>query len=426
MLLLRPSKLEVTEGPDAGKSVQVTHQGLTVGTDPRCQLVLTDAAISARHFEVTTTEHGRVLRDLGSTNGTVVDGARVVEIYLREQAEICAGESTLRFEVVGEEVRIPLTNRTNFGQLLGHSVSMREAFAILERASKADATVLVVGESGTGKELAARGLHENSSRKDGPYVVLDCGAMAPTLLESQLFGHARGAFTGAVDARIGVFEEADGGTLVLDEIGELPLALQPKLLRALEARTIQRIGENRPRNVDARFIACTNRNLEQEVRAGNFRQDLFYRLSVVSVRLPPLRERKEEIVRLVKHFLTQLRVQDPPELTPSLVDLLMSYHWPGNVRELRNFVERMVVLRDMDPSTGLRVASSSGPEPTPAPDIQLPFHEAKQRWIDQLESAYLKRLLEAHGGNISEAARAAGLSRQSCYRLMEKHGIRGA
>jgi DNA-binding NtrC family response regulator len=426
VLLLRPSVLEVIEGPDAGTSAEMQSETLTVGTDQRNRLVLTDATVSARHFEITALPSGRVLRDMGSTNGTTVDGYRVGEVHLPEVAEVTAGQTRLRFRVSSEEVEIALTSRTNFGALLGHGPAMRAAFAVLERAAKTDVTVLVMGESGTGKELAARALHENSSRKEGPYVVFDCGAAASTLLESELFGHARGAFTGAVEARAGTFEEASGGTLVLDEIGELPLSLQPKLLRALEARTVQRLGEHKPRAFDARFVACTNRNLHEEVKAGRFRQDLFFRLSVVSVRLPPLRERKEEIPRLVRHFLSQLRAQDPPDVPPSLSRMLETHDWPGNVRELRNFVERMVVLRDLDPSTLLATAAYGDVEP-PVDGIptHLPYHEAKQQWTDRLERAYLAALLASHGHNISEAARAAGLSRQSCYRLMEKHGLGG-
>jgi DNA-binding NtrC family response regulator len=215
--------------------------------------------------------------------------------------------------------------------------------------------------------------------------------------------------------------------LVLDELGELPLELQPKLLRALEARTVQRIGETKPRSVDARFVACTNRNLEEDVRTGRFRQDLYYRLSVVSVRLPPLRERKEEIPRLVRHFASKLRVQEPPQIPPALLAMLVNHDWPGNVRELRNFVERTVVLGDMAPSTLIDVEAAAQPAaPIDAPPIHLPYHEAKQQWTERLERAYLTQLLAAHGDNISEAARAAGLSRQSCYRLMEKHGLRGS
>ena len=423
VLMLRPARLEVLEGPDKGLVADVRESVVRVGTSERCDVVLTDPAVSTNHFEISVMSTGRVLRDLGSTNGTTVDRYRVGEVHLPAEAEIAAGETRIGFRVMPEEVEVALTSRTNFGQLLGHSAPMRAAFAVLERAAKAEVTVLVLGESGTGKELAARALHEGSSRKDGPYVVFDCGAAAQTLLESQLFGHARGAFTGAVDARAGVFEEANGGTLVLDEIGELPLALQPKLLRALEARTVQRVGETKTRTVDARFVACTNRNLQEEVKAGRFRQDLFFRLSVVSVRLPPLRERKEEIPRLVRHFMSQLRVQDPPELSASLLTMLTNHTWPGNVRELRNFVERFVVLRDLDPGGLLEEQDADAPrESIP---VHLPFHEAKQQWTDRLERVYLTQLLSAHGQNISEAARAAGLSRQSCYRLMEKHGLRG-
>lgn len=423
MLVVRPSALEVIEGPDAGRNVEVAGETITVGTGDANHLVLSDPAVSSRHFEIGVTDSGHLLRDLGSTNGTMVDGYRVGAVYLPDDAEVVVGRTRLRYRVLERELEIALTARTNFGQLLGHSVAMRAAFAVLERAARSDATVLILGESGTGKELAARGVHESSPRKDGPFVVFDCGAAAPTLVESQLFGHARGAFTGAHEARAGVFEEANGGTLVLDELGELPLELQPKLLRVLESRTLQRVGEAKPRSVDVRFVACTNRNLEEEVRAGRFRQDLFYRLSVISVRLPPLRERKEEIPRLIRHFASKLRIDDPPDIPPSLAAMLRNHDWPGNVRELRNFVERWVVLGDVDPT------ALSLPQGTPTPSeelpIDLPFHEAKQRWTEQLERAYLTRLLAAHGDNISEAARAAGLSRQSCYRLMEKHGLRG-
>ncbi len=426
VLVLHPSRLEVIEGPDAAKAIDIGSESVKVGTAPDNHLVLSDSAVSAHHFEILVTSAGRLLRDLGSTNGTVVDGYRVGSIYLPDDTEIAVGHSRLRCCMLEQEVQVPLTTRTNFGQLLGHSAVMRAAFAVLERAARSDATVLITGESGTGKELAARALHEASDRKDGPYVVFDCGAAAPSLLESQLFGHTKGAFTGAHEARAGVFEEAHGGTLVLDELGELPLDLQPKLLRALETRSVQRVGENRPRTVDVRFVACTNRNLQEEVRAGRFRQDLYYRVSVVTVRLPPLRERKEEIPRLVRHFASQFRADSPSDIPPSLAVMLENHDWPGNVRELRNFVERMVVLGDLDPSTWVNDCPAPPlPSAVEEPPVHLPFHEAKQHWTERFERAYFTRLLAAHGHNISEAARAAGLSRQSCYRLMEKHGLRG-
>jgi DNA-binding NtrC family response regulator len=246
--------------------------------------------------------------------------------------------------------------------------------------------------------------------------VCDCGAVAPALAESHLFGHARGAFTGANEARTGVFEEANGGTLVLDEIGELPLDLQPKLLRVVESRAVVRVGESTPRPVDFRLVASTNRNLEQEVRAGRFRQDLFFRLSVITAKLPPLRDRREDIPLLVRKFLGARAA-----LPHHVMGLLASHSWPGNVRELRNVVERFVVLPDQDPAELLGAPDLATPG---AESTELSFHEAKQRYIDRFERDYLTQLLAKHGGNISEVARVATLSRQTCYRLMHKHGIR--
>lgn len=429
-LVLRSSRLSIEKGPDAGKLVPLERLSLRVGTAADNDLVLSDETVSAYHFELAATEHGIVLRDLGSTNGTFVDGHRTGQVYLSQNARIKVGETLLRFAVLREDVSIPLSRSTNFGQLLGHSAAMRAAFAVLEGAAKADATVLITGESGTGKELAAQALHERSGRRDGPFIVLDCGAASQSLIESQLFGHARGAFTGALESRAGVFEAANSGTLVLDEIGELSLELQPKLLRAVESRTIQRLGETKPRSVDVRFIAATNRNLEEEVRAGRFRQDLLYRLSVIAVRLPSLRERKEELPRLVRHFLSTMTTAggSPPELSPQVMQLLLSHDWPGNVRELRNFAERFLALPGADPAMLLPTASAeeaADPDrPFLASVTKLPFHEAKRRWTDHFEKAYLMELFESQKGNISAVARAAGLSRQSCYRLMLKHGLR--
>lgn len=411
--------IAIIDGPDVGRTVELEGTSLRVGSAPDADLVLADESVSARHFELSVDERGWRLRDVESTNGTFVLGMRCRDVLLADGSEIRAGRTRLRVSLSSDEVTIPLSRRTNFGALLGHSPAMRAAFAVLERAAKTEMTVLVQGESGTGKELAARALHSSSPRHDGPYVVFDCGAAAPTLLESQLFGHARGAFTGATEDRSGVFESADQGTLVLDEIGELPLELQPKLLRAIEQRTVTRLGESTPRAIDARFVASTNRNLQEEVRAGRFREDLYFRLCVLTVRLPPLRERAEEIPRLVSAILSSLAVD--VEVSPSAMAALMSYRWPGNVRELRNVVERMVALEDLDASAWLPEAQS-GEEPSSA-RWDLPFHDAKQQWVDAFERTYFARLLEQHGDNVSEAARIAGLSRQTCYRLMKKHDV---
>lgn len=429
-LVLRRARFDVVTGKDRGKTILLEKPSLSIGTDPTNDAVLGDPSVSGRHVEVSLDDKGCLVRDLGSTNGTSIDGYLVREIYLKDGAEIVLGETTLRFVVSKDEVEIPLSTKTNVCDLLGHSAPMRAAFAILERAAASDTTVLIQGESGTGKELAARALHTLSTRREGPYLIFDCGASSPTLIESQLFGHAKGAFTGALDARAGVFEEGAGGTVVLDEIGELPLDLQPKLLRAVEARTVQRIGEVAPRPVDVRLVASTHRNLEEEVRAGRFRQDLYFRLSVITVRLPALRERKEEIPRLVQHFMSKLGARSHATPPKRVLDMMMSYSWPGNVRELRNVVERMILLPDLEPSAYLPAQLPAGPSPEEpsAPlimDPALPFHEAKRQWTERFERDYLSRLIQAHGGNISEVARVAGISRQSCYRLMEKHGLRG-
>ena len=425
-LVVGRARLSVSSGPDEGRSVELAGLSLTVGADADNDLVLTDASVSTRHFELVRTEHGCLLRDQGSTNGTFVDGYRALAVHLKRSSEIRIGETVLRFQSLDDEVELPLSRRTNFGKLLGHSPAMRAAFATLHKAAKSEATVLVMGESGTGKELAARGLHDESSRYEGPYIVFDCGTAAPTLLESQLFGHEKGAYTGATSAREGVFEAADGGTLVLDEIGELPLSLQPKLLRALESRTVTRLGATDSRSVDVRFVASTNRNLRQEVEAGRFREDLFFRLSVITVRLPPLRDRKEELPRLIRHFLSALGRADTPEVPEATMRLLGSHDWPGNVREVRNFVERFLALPGAAPDELLpRATVDSGPAGgVDLGDTEVGFHDAKQRFTDQFERVYLERLLSRHGDNLSEAARVSGLSRQSCYRLLRKHGLR--
>jgi DNA-binding NtrC family response regulator len=303
---------------------------------------------------------------------------------------------------------------------------MRRVFHVLERVARSDSTVLLEGESGTGKELAAEGLHRESGR-EGPFVAVDCGAIPPTLIESELFGHARGAFTGAVADKAGPFEEADGGTLLLDEIGELPLELQPKLLRALETRAVRRVGENQPRPFSARVVAATNRTLAQEVAEGRFRQDLYFRISVIRVRLPPLRERRDEIPRLVAHFLGQLG-QDPAAPPPeAMMHMLCAHAWPGNVRELRNVVERLALVPGMSPQFYLGGgAEAPGPGAAVAGaafDLDAPFHEGKRRTVEQFEREYLARHLDRAGGNISELAREIGLSRQSCHRLLSRYGL---
>ena len=431
-VLVRDVTLRVVDGGPEAVAVPLGLASVRVGSGEDADLRLDDAAVSRAHVALRLVPHGCEIRDLDSKNGTFVDGMRIVAVVVARNVEVRVGGVTLRVEFGEVDVAHTLTRATSFGGMLGHGTQMRAVFAVLEQAAKTDTTMLVLGESGTGKELAARAIHDRSARKEGPFVVFDCAAVAPTLLESQLFGHCRGAFTGATDARAGVFEEGHGGTVVLDEIGELPLELQPKLLRVLEERTVQRVGESKRKQVDVRFVACTHRNLAEEVRAGRFRQDLFYRLSVIVVRLPPLRERADEIPRLVGHFLQRFAGDAAPDVPAHVLDMLRAYTWPGNVRELRNFVERFLALPGVSPAMLLGVDEAVFERPVTAPSgnpgfaaWDASFHDAKARITDWFEREYLTRLLAKHGDNVSEAARVAGLSRQSCYRLMHKHGLGG-
>jgi len=435
-MLVRKSQLEVVDGPDRGQVIAVQGDPVVVGSDEDCDLVLSDAAVSGRHFCLHPEAEGFLLRDLGSTNGTFAGGFRTVAVYLGGPTTISIGQTRLTFAPLDDELELPLSRRARFGALLGHSLAMRAIFAVLERVADSDATLLIEGESGTGKDLAARAVHEHSARKEGLFVAVDCGAIPAGLIESELFGHKKGAFTGADQDRRGPLEEADGGTVFLDEIGELPLDLQPKLLRALESRELRRVGENTPRPFDVRLIAATNRNLAREVQAGRFRQDLYFRLSVIKVRMPTLRERREEIPRLVAHFLADSGRDPSQELPPSIMTALMHHPWPGNVRELRNAVERLALLPGMAPEfyldahgdgattpTGANSAAADNAANTDTVPVDLSFHEGKQRAIDRFERRYLSAMLSRCQGNIAELARATGLSRQSCYRLLSRHGL---
>ncbi|MFC1609794.1 sigma 54-interacting transcriptional regulator, partial [Myxococcota bacterium] len=427
--VVKQSTLSVLKGPDRGKQSNIERRTWRVGTAEDNDLVLNDSSVSAHHFELIFDEKGVLLRDLGSTNGTFVDGFRVGEIYLKGATKVDLGATQVRLSLLKTDIEIPLSESNSFGGLLGKSPGMRAVFVTLEKVSASETTVLICGESGTGKSLAARALHERSSRKDGPFVVVDCGAVAPNLIESHLFGHARGAFTGAVDDHVGAFEDADTGTIVLEEIGDLPLELQPKLLRAVEAKTIQRIGDGEPRAVDVRIVACTHHNVEELVDQGRFRKDLLFRLSVIMIHLPPLRQRREDIPMLAAHLLTQLSGDPMPDIEASVLELLMQHTWPGNVRELRNVMERMSVVPDMSPRfyLGTRSLGQSAVVDDRADltvSIDQPLHVVKRTWTETLEREYLRSVLRECKGNISEVARVSGLARQTCYRLMEKHGLR--
>jgi DNA-binding NtrC family response regulator len=316
-------------------------------------------------------------------------------------------------------------DRERFGRMVGGSPAMQAVFDVLGKASSSDATILLEGETGTGKEISAEAIHRGSPRRDKPFLVVDCGAMPPQLLESELFGHERGAFTGAVSSRLGVFEAANGGTVFLDEIGELSIDLQPKLLRVLERREVRRVGTNNHVPVNVRLVAATNRSLREQVAAHKFRSDLYYRLAVVEVKLPPLRDRLPDLPPLVEHIVRNLGSIDEPTLavvrSEDFLSALGRHNWPGNIRELRNYLERCVALRDF---TAPKAADTVSASPESAVNIGQPLREARESWVSAFEKRYLEELLRVHENRVSAAARAAGVDRIYFYRLLWKHGLR--
>jgi transcriptional regulator with PAS, ATPase and Fis domain len=396
---------------------------LVVGTSPECAVVVDDPHVSRRHCVLTLGDDGVVLRDLDSKNGTFVGDLQIREVVLRPGVAARVGQWKLCLRVTGAPRELTLSSAARFGEAVGGTLVMRALFARLEVAAATQETVLLVGESGTGKELLARAVHDASARRDGPFVVSDCSAVAPTLVESELFGFVRGAFTGADRDRAGIFEQAHGGTIFLDEIGELPLELQPKLLRALEARQARRVGGNAWQSFDARVVAATHRDLAAGMKSGAFRQDLYYRLAVLEARVPPLRERRDDIELLVERFLA---AWSPPltvhDLPPGSLAMLRAHDWPGNVRELRNALARMVVFRDAGPTAPGGSGNGGGGGDAV---LRLPLREARQQVVERFEQGYVAAQLDAHGGNVTRAAEAAGVSRQFLHRLVERYRIRG-
>jgi transcriptional regulator with PAS, ATPase and Fis domain len=420
--LIRECRLTIVGGPRDGVSHHFRGERVVVGADPAADFVLDDPTASKFHCEIRLVDGTPFVRDLGSRNGTWVDQVPVVEAPLRHDATLTLGRTQLRFAIGPRDIEIPLSQRDRFGRLIGRSVPMRAAFALLERAAASDSTVLIQGETGTGKDLAAESIHAEGPRRDGPFVVVDCGAIPANLLEAELFGHERGAFTGATTQRIGAFEAAHGGTLFLDEIGELALDLQPKLLGALERREVQRIGAAERFPVDVRVIVATNRNLRQEVNAHRFRSDLYFRIAVLVVNLPPLRERTSDLPLLVDAIVADLGAKQAPAAAPllptgALMPELLRHGWPGNVRELRNYIESLLARQDP-------ALPASPPPSQPAIDLGLPLREVRERWLRWVERRYLEQLLAEHGNNVSAAARAAGIDRVHLHRLLSRAGLR--
>lgn len=440
-ITLRKCKLVVTRDGFSREFI-FDQDAVHIGTMEDNDLVLPDDTVSRNHCRIYRDGDSYLLTDLESTNGTFINRVRIKEAYLRSDNIIHVGQTEIRFEPIDEQVSVVPSDKTRYGELIGRNAKMREIYTILEKISPTDATIIIEGETGTGKEVVARTIHQQSRRREGPFIVFDCGAVPENLIESELFGHEKGSFTGAISTRQGVFELAHGGTVFLDELGELALELQPKLLRVLEQREVRRIGGAKPLKVDVRVVAATNRKLEQEVKAGRFREDLFYRLSVVRVLLPSLRERKEDLALLVRHFLRNgqynktregtLRVG---EITPAALECLMTHDWPGNVRELHNVVERAVSfanndqiqVEDLPPHIIGKVAGlggAAGGGGAGGAEYAGTFKDAKERWVASFERDYLLGLLKKANFNISAAAREADIDRKYFRKLMRKYEIR--
>ncbi|RME25162.1 MAG: FHA domain-containing protein [Deltaproteobacteria bacterium] len=428
--VLQAGRLMVVKGKDLGKELEISKERVTIGRSRACDLVLSDPTVSHLHAEVVTLEYGRLVRDLGSRNGIWFAGHRVGELHLQPGSRFQVGAETLRFDPLRREHRLPFSARDRFGAALGRSISMREVFLTLEKAARSDAPVLLVGDSGTGKELLASALHNYSLRAKRPFLVFDCAAVVPQLMEANLFGYEKGSFTGALESRPGLFEQASGGSLVLDEIAELGLELQPKLLRVIEQKTLRRLGGRKEIEVDVRLIATTKSELGRLVDEGRFREDLYFRLNVIEVRIPPLKDRREDIIPLAEHFLqnyneVRKRLGLPPVVfSPRALEQLKRHDWPGNVRELRNRIERAAALVqgdviDMDDLFGGDMKEDQLLES----ERILPYKQAKQKVLEKFEKKYLTRLLQACGGNLSRASERAGLVRHHLRQLCRKYGI---
>ena len=439
-------------GPRKGEEVVVDRECFRIGKSPDNDLVLADATVSRDHCEIVRDARGYLLRDLGSTNGTLLDGAEIREGYLRAGMVISVGRVELKVRPFAERFDVLPSEQEHFGDLWGRTPAMREVFGVLERLAPSDATLLIGGETGTGKDLLARAVHAQSPRAKGPFIVVDCGAVVASLIESELFGHEKGAFTGAVEMRKGAFELAHKGSLFLDEIGELPREVQPKLLRALESRRIRRVGSEREISVDIRVLAATHRDLKQEVERGNFREDLYFRLAVVPLYLPPLRERRQDIPLLAQQLLARIGQETSPaesvegsapalrggalELGSDALHALSAHDWPGNVRELRNVLERSALMARATGQRAIRVvglpANATQPTATGAMPV-LPaefdpdksYRETREAWENDFERRYVSWLLKSHQGNVSSAARAADMDRKYLHKLAKKHGLRG-
>lgn len=414
--------VEVVEGPDKGLRAETEDETLTLGTAPGNFVVLTDPTVSRYHLQLRRTPTAIEVRDLGSTNGTLLGKVLIRNGAIPANSALGLGKTTLSVGFGGGSV-VEVLQSHELENLLGVSETMRRLMAKLTRIASASVPVLLLGESGTGKELAARAIHAQSPRAKEPFVTVDCGALNPQLIASELFGHERGAFTGADRQHIGAIERAHRGTLFLDEIGELPLDLQPQLLGALERGRFHRVGGRDEVIVDVRVISASNRDLREEVNNNTFRPDLFYRVGVITLDMPPLRERLDDLPLLVEHFLREAgHSGSVSEVVPSgMLERLASYRWPGNIRELRNWVEATLAIGEVQEP----VTKSTPPLDLGLGDLmELPYKDARGRLLDQFEKEYCEHLMDHTKGNVSKASRLARMDRSYLIKLLQRHQLK--
>jgi two-component system nitrogen regulation response regulator GlnG len=425
-------ELVVLLGPDRGQRLRLGTRPLRIGTGIGCALRLSDPDVESEHLELQAQGDRIAVEHLPAESNSRFGGARFSRLEVKPGAVLEIGQTILKVTTI-EHFPRPLPSMSDrFFGLIGPSLAMREVFALLELVSQTDVPVLIEGETGTGKELCAEALVQASARRSAPFVVCDLAGIPRSVIESELFGHVRGAFTGAERDRDGAFAQAHLGTIFIDELGELELQMQPRLLRAIEQKKVKPVGASAYRDVDVRIVSATNRDLRLEARAGRFRPDLYHRLSVVRIRLPPLRDRKEDLPSLVEHFLAGRDIEVPKET----LRLFAEYDWPGNVRELRNVIDRGLSLlggaRVLHPGLlGLdelladppQFPSDGSPTSVQVERMIEPFKTEKERLVARWEREYLSKLLRGSAGNVAEAARRGGLDRVHLHRLIKKHGI---
>jgi len=414
-VLIRPIGARASQ-----RELRLSSGSCIVGAGGEADLIIDDKTVSRRHVELSLVPEGVAVHDLESRNGTFYLGQRIEKMVLSPGSRLRLGSVEVAIDADVAALSAAEGDATSYRELLGCAPAMRRLFAVLARLEGSLVSVLVEGESGVGKELVARAIHAGSSVASGPMVVVNCGAIARELTLSELFGHKKGAFTGASDARIGAFEAADGGTLFLDEIGELPLEVQPALLRALESGEIKAVGDHETKHVHVRVLAATNRDLEKEVARSAFREDLYYRLAVIKLRVPPLRERVDDIPLLAAHFARQAGAG---ELPADVVETLSSRAWKGNTRELKNAVLAYLVLGTLS-EEGQKPAGLLEAALRQTIDVTEPYQDQKERFVEIFSRVYFGDLLLKAGGNQSEAARLSGVERSYLGKLLAKYGVK--